>query len=102
GAKYEGRVGGRREKGYKKRGVERDDDDVSGPQATTALTVPTPVSIPTPPPMPGPLDSVHTIFKKWLGDDYDTGVLDATLATGAAERLTGDPLWLMGISGPGN
>jgi hypothetical protein len=45
---------------------------------------------------------VHSVFKKWLGEDYDTDVLDAVLATGAASRLTGDALWLMVISGSGN
>ena len=48
------------------------------------------------------LDSVHAVFKKWLGEDYDTDVLDAVLATGAAARLTGDALWLLVISGSGN
>jgi len=48
------------------------------------------------------LDSVHAVFKKWLGEDYDTDVLDAVLAAGAAARLTGDALWLLVISGSGN
>jgi hypothetical protein len=47
------------------------------------------------------LDYVHKIFRKWLGNDYDLDVLDATLAAAASERLTGDPLWLLVISGPG-
>jgi len=55
-----------------------------------------------PPPQPSMLDSVHAVFKKWLGEDYDTDVLDAVLATGAAARLTGDALWLLVISGSGN
>jgi hypothetical protein len=42
------------------------------------------------------------VFRKWLGADYDTDALDAVLATVAAERLDGDPLWLLLISGPGN
>ena len=29
-------------------------------------------------------------------------MLNAVLATAAAERLTGDPLWLLVVSGPGN
>jgi hypothetical protein len=45
---------------------------------------------------------VHKIFQKWLGEKYDTTVLDAVLATAAAEQLPGDPAWLMIISGPGN
>ena len=48
------------------------------------------------------LDEVREVFRKWLGRDYDVDVIDAVLATGAAERLAGDPLWLLVISGPGN
>jgi hypothetical protein len=44
----------------------------------------------------------HSVFRRWLGDDYDTDALDAVLATAAAEQLDGDPLWLLVISGPGN
>jgi hypothetical protein len=56
---------------------------------------------PQPQPQPQPLAAVHAVFKKWLGGDYDTDVLDAVLAAGAAERLTGDPLWLLVVSGSG-
>jgi hypothetical protein len=48
------------------------------------------------------LNGVHTVFKKWLGDEYETDTLDATLAATAAEKLAGDPPWLMIISGSGN
>ena len=48
------------------------------------------------------IEAVHDVFKRWLGKDYDTDVLNAVLATAAAERLTGDPLWLLVVSGPGN
>src|SRR5262249_51572884 len=48
-----------------------------------------------PAPQPSALDAVHATFKKWLGSDYDTDVLDATLAAGAAARLTGDAIWLL-------
>jgi hypothetical protein len=47
------------------------------------------------------LEEVHEVFRKWLGQGYDLDALDATLAAGAAERLTGDPLWLLVIAGPG-
>jgi hypothetical protein len=60
----------------------------------------------TPPPGPAPspraLTEVHKVFQEWLGKKYDTMVLDAVLATAAAEQLPGDPAWLMIISGPGN
>lgn len=48
------------------------------------------------------LAEVHDIFRKWFGKEYDLDVIDAVLATAAAERLAGDPLWLLVISGPGN
>ncbi len=48
------------------------------------------------------LDEAHNVFKHWLGQDYDTDALDAVLAAAAVERLDGDPLWLLVISGSGN
>jgi hypothetical protein len=48
------------------------------------------------------LAEVHEIFHKWFGKEYDTDVIDAVMAAAAAERLAGDPLWLLVISGPGN
>src|SRR5262249_47548042 len=48
------------------------------------------------------LRAAHTVFRKWLDKDYDIDILDAVLATPASERLGGDPLWLLVISGPGN
>jgi hypothetical protein len=51
---------------------------------------------------PVSLEQAHATFKRWLGDDYDTDALDALLAAAAVERLDGDPLWLLIISGSGN
>ena len=51
---------------------------------------------------PQTLNAVRQTFKKWFGDDYDVDTIDAVLATATAERLTGDPLWLLLVSGPGN
>jgi hypothetical protein len=48
------------------------------------------------------LAEVHELFRKWFGSEYDTDVIDAVMAAAAAERLAGDPLWLLVISGPGN
>ena len=48
------------------------------------------------------LDEVHAAFNKWFGVEYDLDVIDAVMAAAAAERLAGDPLWLLVISGPGN
>src|SRR5262245_48080073 len=47
------------------------------------------------------LDDLHNVFRKWLGDEYDMDAIDAVAATAAAERLDGDPLWLLIVSGPG-
>lgn len=55
-----------------------------------------------PAPAPMALNDVHKIFRQWLGDSYEIDVLNAVLATAVAERLAGDPLWLLVISGPGN
>ncbi|MDV9170942.1 hypothetical protein R6V09_12450 [Streptomyces sp. W16] len=52
--------------------------------------------------IPGqPLDATHKVFKRWLGEDYDTGALDAVLSVAASEQLTGDPCWLLVVSGSG-
>lgn len=48
------------------------------------------------------LDDAHKTFLRWLGQDYDTDALDVVLATAAVERLDGDPLWLLLLSGSGN
>jgi hypothetical protein len=57
---------------------------------------------PQPAAEPITLDAAHVVFTKWLGKDYDTDAIDTVLATLAAERLDGDPLWLLLISGSGN
>jgi hypothetical protein len=48
------------------------------------------------------LDDVHTVFRKWFGKSFDLDTIDAVVATAAADQLSGDPLWLLVISGPGN
>lgn len=53
-------------------------------------------------PEQGPLDVLHRVFCRWLGDDYDLDAIDAMLCTLAAERLDGDPVWLLIVSGSGN
>jgi len=93
--KYEGRLRQEVERAYNKITT---DDEPSGAQTVIAPVV-SPTIIPT---TSQPLADAHATFKKWLGQDYDTDVLDLTLAASAAERLTGDPLWLLVISGSGN
>jgi hypothetical protein len=61
-----------------------------------------PAAEPPPSHPPQTLAQVHAVFKRWFGEGYDCDVIDAVMATAAAERLTGDPLWLLVISGPGN
>lgn len=48
------------------------------------------------------LSDVDQVFRRWLGAEYDIHALHAVIAAAAAERLDGDPLWLLVISGPGN
>lgn len=48
------------------------------------------------------LDECHQVFRRWLGAEYDTDTLDAVLAAAAVERMRGDPLWLLVVSGSGN
>lgn len=51
--------------------------------------------------MPITIEQAHQVFRRWLGDTYDTTVLDAVLSAAASERLGGDPCWLMVIAGSG-
>jgi hypothetical protein len=48
------------------------------------------------------LAAAHAVFRRWLGQDYDTAALDVVLAAAAVERLDGDPLWVLLVSGAGN
>jgi hypothetical protein len=50
---------------------------------------------------PRTLAECHAVFRRWFGDEYDLDVLNVMLCALAAERLTGDPLWVLIISGPG-
>jgi hypothetical protein len=47
------------------------------------------------------LREVHRVFRRWLGEDYDLAVLDVVVCCAAVERITGDPVWLLVVSGPG-
>jgi hypothetical protein len=79
-------------------------DPVPAPSAPNSRAAPSASTGPTilPPPLPQPLVDAHATFQRWLGATYEMDVFDATAAAGAAEKLGGDPLWLMVISGSGN
>ncbi|WNI15222.1 hypothetical protein [Actinacidiphila sp. ITFR-21] len=47
------------------------------------------------------LADINQVFARWLGTDYDLEALAAVLAVAAGERLTGDPCWLLVVSGSG-
>ncbi|HEX5473275.1 MAG TPA: hypothetical protein VFX12_01335 [Vicinamibacterales bacterium] len=59
------------------------------------------VVVPAAPVPPRTLDDVDAVFRRWFGDAFDLDALHVVLAAAAAERLTGDPLWLLVVSGPG-
>jgi hypothetical protein len=50
----------------------------------------------------GPLGRCHDVFRRWFGDEYDMGSLDAVLSVAATHHLDGDPPWLLIVSGAGN
>src|SRR5262245_35147862 len=89
--KYEGRLRQEVERAYNKITT---GDDTGQAQAAIAPAM-SPAIIPV---TAQPLADAHATFKKWLGEDYDTDVLDVTLAASAVEQLTGDPLWVLVIS----
>src|ERR1700733_6643812 len=72
----------------------------SSPPGAAARPVSSPVPLSSP--LGTPLADAHAAFKKWLGQTYDLAIFDATASAGAAEKLGGDPLWLIVISGSGN
>jgi hypothetical protein len=115
--KYRGRLQREVERIWAK--LARGPSQARQPQAPSVISPPppSPPSQPPPPPPPGAqpgpassssvpplstLEQAHATFKRWLGASYDTLVLDVTLAAVACERVTGDPAWVMVISGPGN
>lgn len=77
----------------------RELDPMAEPQRVGPKSLPTAPSVDV---VPMSRDEAHTVFMRWLGKDFETDALDAVLATAAAERLDGDPLWLLLISGSGN
>jgi hypothetical protein len=63
---------------------------------------PKPVEAPKPEPVkPVSLDELHTRFLYWFGEYYDLDAIDVSLCVVAVERLSGDPLWVLIVSGSG-
>ena len=50
----------------------------------------------------GTLDQLDTVARRWLGSDFDLDALHAVIAAAAVERLDGDPVWMLLVSGSGN
>ena len=48
------------------------------------------------------LAAAHAVYRRWLGDTFDLIALDAVLAAAAVDKLDGDPVWLLVVSGSGN
>ena len=47
------------------------------------------------------LGDVHDAYLQWFGDDYDLGALNVVLCAAAAEKLSGDPPWVLVVGGSG-
>lgn len=55
------------------------------------------------PPLPeAALAKTRETFTRWLGEEYDFDALCLVLAAAAVDRLDGDPLWALVVSGSGN
>jgi hypothetical protein len=48
------------------------------------------------------LATVQDAYRQWFGDDYDLGALNVVLSAAAAEKLSGDPPWVLTVGGSGN
>src|SRR5215469_3175519 len=59
------------------------------------------MSLRTPSDNSGALAAVHDTYLQWFGDDYDLGALNVVLCCAAAEKLSGDPPWLLVVGGSG-
>ncbi len=71
------------------------DDAANEHRADGFLSAPTDIS-------GEPLVGVHAVYRRWFGKRYDFGALDCVLAAAAAERLGGDPPWLLVVGGSGH
>lgn len=49
-----------------------------------------------------PVREAEKVFQVWLTKDYDLDILRVVLAVAAAEKLDGDPAWLLVVASPGS
>jgi hypothetical protein len=68
--------------------------DDTGQHRQTTQRKPAPVK-------PVPLEEVHQGYREAFGDRYDLDAVNMTLAVAAVEKLDGDPVWLLIVSGSG-
>ncbi|MGO9156778.1 DUF3854 domain-containing protein [Mycobacterium sp.] len=72
------------------------------PAPVTQTPEPPKVEAPRPAPVqPVSLDEVHDGYRAAFGDKYDLDAINITLAVAAVEKLDGDPVWLLIVSGSG-
>lgn len=57
---------------------------------------------PTPDVDPCTVEQAVKRFRGWLGESYDTDSMLVTAAAAVVQRMMGDPLWLLIVSGSGN
>jgi hypothetical protein len=50
---------------------------------------------------PAQVAHVHDTYQRWFGKDYDTGALDVVLCSARADKLAGDPPWVLNVAGSG-
>jgi Domain of unknown function (DUF3854) len=60
-----------------------------------------PEPAPEPAVEPVPLIYLHERYRHWLGEHYDLDAIDVSLCVAAVEKLNGDPLWVLILSGSG-
>lgn len=47
------------------------------------------------------LEDAERVIRKWLGAEYDMAAAHVALAVAAVNRIDGDPVWVLLVSGPG-
>jgi hypothetical protein len=47
------------------------------------------------------LTQARAVYLEWFGEHYDLGALDTVLCAAAAQKLSGDPAWVLVVGGSG-